>query len=87
MGKHHPSESLDFNNEQLPPPTSSQLSVEPRVIGGMTSDEMRNEVEWHSWRLKQKTWKVRGVYEGRSKEGRCMQCVRGGARGEGAWSV
>ena len=49
-------DSLDSDSKQPPPPW--QQLTEPREIGGMTSDEMRNETDWHSWRLRQKTAKV-----------------------------
>ena len=54
-------DSLDSDSKQAPPP--SQQLTEPREIGGMTSDEVRNETDWHSWRLRQKTAKV-GVWVG-----------------------
>ena len=47
---------LDSDSKQGPP--LSQQPTELREIGGMTSDEMKNETEWHSWRLKQKIAKV-----------------------------
>ena len=49
-------DSLDSDSKQAPPP--SQQLTELREIGGMTSDEVRNETDWHSWRLRQKTAKV-----------------------------
>ena len=51
-------DSLDSDSKQAPP--LSQQVIEPREIGGMTSDEMKNETEWHSWRLRQKIAKVCG---------------------------
>ena len=50
-------DSLDSDGKQVPP--LSQQATEPREIGGMTSDEIKNETEWHSWRLRQKIAKVR----------------------------